>query len=115
MNPYDYAHQLARALKNSEEYKNYKQLEEKINGNPEIKNTMNDFRRRQFEVQSAQMMGKTVEEEKITKLQELHNILMKDRIISEFMESEFRLTQMMSDIYKILGEALELDFSFGQD
>ncbi len=62
MNVYDYAHQMASALKNSEEYKTYKQLEMKLNGHPEVKKAMDDFRKRQFEIQSAQMMGQKVEE-----------------------------------------------------
>ncbi|KAB3527613.1 YlbF family regulator [Alkaliphilus serpentinus] len=114
MNVYDCAHQLAKALKGSDEYKAYKELEKNLNGNPQVKDIMEDFRRRQFEIQSAQMMGQEVEEEKIQKLQELHNLLIKDDIISRFMQAEFRLTQMMADIYKILGEAMDINIGLDQ-
>lgn len=113
MNVYDYAHQLAKALKDSDEYKTYKELEKSVSCNPHVKDMMEDFRRLQFEVQSAQMMGQPVEEEKIQRLQELHDILMKDDIISRYMQAEFRLTQMVADIYKILGEAM--DINIGMD
>ncbi len=115
MNVYNCAHQLAKALKESDEYIVYKNLETKVKANPEVKVMMDDFRRRQFEVQSAQMMGQQVDESKIVRLQELHTILMKDGIISEFMQAEYRLTQMMADIYKILGEAVELDFDLNRE
>jgi len=114
MNVYDYSHQLARALKNSDEYKTYKELEKSLNGNPQVKDMMEDFRKKQFEVQSAQMMGQSVEEEKIQKLQELHNTLVKDDIISKYMQAEFRLTQMMADIYKILGEAMDINIGMNE-
>ena len=115
MNVYNCAHQLAKALKESDEYIVYKNLEIKVKANPEVKVMMDDFRRRQFEVQGAQMMGQAVEESKLLKLQELHSILMKDGTISEFMQAEYRLTQMMADIYKILGEAVELDFDLNRE
>lgn len=115
MNVYNCAHQLAKALKESDEYIVYKNLEIKVKANPDVKVMMDDFRRRQFEVQSAQMMGQKVDESKILKLQELHQILMKDSIISEYMQAEFRLTQMMADIYKILGEAVDLDFDLNRE
>ena len=115
MNVYNCAHQLANALKDSDEYKLYKGLEVKVKDNPDVKVMMDDFRRRQFEVQSAQMMGQKVDESKILKLQELHQVLMKDGIISEYMQAEYRLTQMMADIYKILGEAVDLDFDLNRE
>lgn len=109
MNVYDSAHQLARVLKQSTEYTEYKNLEKKLKENPSAKEMLDDFRKRQFEVQSAQMMGQKVDEEKVKKLQELQKILMQDPAITEFLHAEYRLTQILADIYKILGDALELD------
>lgn len=115
MNVYDHAHRLAVALRESDEYKNFKELDQRLKANPQIKEMMNDFRRKQFEVQSAQMMGQAVEEGNLERLQELNKILMQDPIVNEYMQSEYRFTQMMTDIYKILGESIELDEIFGHD
>ncbi len=115
MNVYDQAQQLAKALRESEEYKTFKELDLKIKANPQIKELMKDFRKRQFEVQSAQMMGQGVEEAKLQKLQELNDILMKDAVLSEYMLSEVRFTRMMTDVYKILGESMDLDEIFGHE
>ncbi|GAB6087905.1 YlbF/YmcA family competence regulator [Alkaliphilus crotonatoxidans] len=115
MNVYDQAHQLAKALKESEEYKTFKELDLKLKANPEIKGLMNDFRKRQFEVQSAQMMGQRVADDKLERLKELDGILMQDPVVSEYMHAELRFTRMMTDVYKILGESMDLDEIFGHD
>ncbi|MCC5911482.1 MAG: YlbF family regulator [Clostridiaceae bacterium] len=109
MSVYNYAHELASALKGSSEYQAYKRLEAKVKENPEAKVMLEDFRKRHFEVQGLQMTGQQVENSKISDLQNQHKLLMQNPLIAEFMSAEYKLTQMMADIYKILGEALDLD------
>ncbi|AOY77009.1 YlbF family regulator [Clostridium formicaceticum] len=111
MNVYDYAHQLARGLKESREYQAYKDLEKKVKTNPQCKTMVDDFRKRQLQVQGQQMMNQQVDENTLKELQNLHSVLMQNPLIAEFMHAEYKLSQMMSDIYKILGEALDLDIS----
>ncbi|SES71815.1 Cell fate regulator YlbF, YheA/YmcA/DUF963 family (controls sporulation, competence, biofilm development) [Natronincola peptidivorans] len=109
MNVYDDAHQLANSLKGSNQYQDYKKLEKRVKENPQNKTMIEDFRKRQIEIQGLQMMGQEVEESKMKELQNLHNTLMQNPLIAEFIHAEYKLTQMMGDIYKILGDALELD------
>lgn len=111
MNVYDYAHQLANALKQSNEYQTYKELQGKIKANPENNRMVNDFRKRQFEIQGQQMMGQKVEDHKLKELENLHNNMMQNPLISEFIHAEYKLTQIMTDIYKVMGDALELDMA----
>ncbi|MGV8146834.1 MAG: YlbF family regulator [Alkaliphilus sp.] len=112
---YDNAHKLAKSLKECDEYKAYKELEKKIIANSETKKMIVDFRKRQFEIQSAQMMGQKIEDSKIEKIKELQEIMIKDPTVSEFMHAEYRLSQMLSDIYKIIGESLDLNFDKAKD
>ncbi|MCD5413860.1 MAG: YlbF family regulator [Clostridiales bacterium] len=112
---YDNAHKLAKSLKECDEYKEYKKLEEQIAANSETKKMVVDFRKRQFEIQSAQMVGQKIEDNKIEKIKELQEIMMKNPTVSAFMQAEYRLSQMLSDIYKIIGEALDLNFDKDED
>lgn len=112
---YDNAHKLAKSLKECEEYKAYKKLEKKILANEDTKKMVIDFRKRQFEIQRVQMMGQKVDESKIEKIKELQEIMIKDSTVSEFMQAEYRLSQMLSDIYKIIGEALDLNFDKAEE
>jgi len=109
MNVYDKAHQLAKALKDSSEYNSFKELQKKLDENPSIKNMMEDFKKQRFEVQSAQMRGQQVEADKLSKLEELQRHIMEEDIVAEYMEAEYRFTQMVTEIYKIIGESIEVD------
>lgn len=109
MNVYDYAHQLAKAMKKSNEFQEYKKLDEKIKANSHCQTMIDDFRKRQIQIQSMQMMGQEVDEKKLQELQSLYKVLMQNPLMAEFMHMEFKLSQMIEDIYKILGEAIDMN------
>ena len=53
MNIYDTANKLAYELKNSEEYKNYKELKKQVEENLELKQKLDNFEKARYEVQVA--------------------------------------------------------------
>ena len=57
MNVYDQAHGLAKAIKASEEFKQYDQTKKLVAQNPELDKMLKDFQQKQFEIQAKQMMG----------------------------------------------------------
>lgn len=107
MNPYDNAHELVRALKNCKEVKEYLELKEELYKDEKNKEMIKDFRDKQMEIQNLLMQGKEAEQEKIEKLQSLYAILASNVKIKEFFDKEIALDVMLSDIYKIIGEALK--------
>lgn len=109
MNVYDAAHNLARAIKNSDEYKEYMRNQEKVFANEKAKEMVIDFRKKAMEIQMEQMEGKEVSKEKLEQFKKLEEIVMNNPIIHEFFMAEMRFGQMMSDIYKILGESINID------
>lgn len=106
MNVYDHAHQLSRAIKNSREYRAFKKLDDEISSNPQLKSMIDDFRKRQYELQSNQMMGKEIDEDMATKLQELFEVISKDPKAMEYFEVEMRFSQMMSDVSNIISDGM---------
>ncbi|WP_069649449.1 YlbF family regulator [Caloranaerobacter ferrireducens] len=109
MNVYDAAHNLARAIKNSDEYKEYLRKQEKVFANEKTKEMVIDFRKKTMEIQMEQMTGKEVSKERLEQLKRLEEIIMNNPVIHEFFMAEMRFGQMMSDIYKILGESINID------
>ena len=107
MNPYDKVHELVRAIKDSEEVKEYLAIKEELFQDEKNKAMIKDFREKQVEVQSLLMQGKEAEPEKMEKLQNLYDILASNVKIKEFFDKEVRFDVMLSDIYKIIGEALK--------
>lgn len=72
MNPYDKVHELVRAMKDSEEVKEYLAIKEEVYKDEKSKELIKEFREKQMEVQSLLMQGKEAETEKMEKLQNLY-------------------------------------------
>lgn len=110
-NVYDFAHNLGKAIKDSEEHKTYLINHKKIFSDNNTKEMVQNFRKLAMEVQMSQMSGKKIENEKLKQVQNLEEILMKNTNVNQYFQSEMRFSQMMNDIYKIIGDYIEIDLS----
>jgi len=108
MNVYDAAHALARAIKDSEEYKAYKEISEEVKANEHLASMLNDFQTRQMSLQKAQMMGETLDPDEVNKAQELYDIMMKDPKMATYFSAEMKISQTLGDVSKIIGDAMNL-------
>lgn len=108
MNVYDEAHALARALKESPEYKNYMAVKESVNAKPELAGALNDFQEKQFALQAQQMLGGEggAPPEMMEQVQELYQILARDPLAAQYLQAEFAFTRLVSDVYGIVGEVV---------
>jgi len=106
MNVYSEAHNLAKAIRESEEFKQYDELKKKMAENPAMMEMLNDFQARQFEIQAKQMMGEPLTEELTAQIQELGSIMMRDPLSAQYMQCEVRFQIMMHDVYKILADVM---------
>lgn len=106
MNVYDEAHNLAKAIKESEEFKQYEKTKKTIDENPELSKMLGDFQGKQLELQTKQMMGEEMGSEMMESIQNLYAIIMKDPVAAEHMQNEMRFSLMMNDVYQILGDAM---------
>ena len=104
MNVYDQAHGLAKAIKESEEYKQYNGIKMQLKENPELEKMIKDVQKKQFELQAMAMMGQQVPQEEMTQVQALYGIILKDPLAAQYFETEMRFSVMMKDVYEILGE-----------
>ena len=109
MTIHDQAHELARAIRESEEYRTYMQAKDKASQNPEITEALNDFREKQFALQKMQLMGEDAgaSASAMEQMQNLAQILMRDPLAAEYMQAEIRFTLMVNDVYEILGDVLK--------
>jgi cell fate (sporulation/competence/biofilm development) regulator YlbF (YheA/YmcA/DUF963 family) len=109
MNPYDIAHNLAKALRESTEYKEYAKAKEAVDKDESKKSIVDEFRKKQLEMQSLKTFGQDVSDELMEKLHSLYNLVSMDQEAKTLMQSEQRLGQLLSDIYKIIGDALKTE------
>lgn len=108
MNVYDQAHGLASAIKESEEFKHFDQAKKAVDANPQLKEAIDDFMKKQLEIQSAAMMGQQPEPEKMAQLQQLSAVLMQDPSAAAYLQSQITFSMMMADVYKIISDATGL-------
>ena len=108
MNVYDEAHKLTQAIKDSEEYRQYQAAKEKIKGNAQLEQTLNDFKAKQIALQTKQMMEGQMDQEAMAQIQQLSMVLMQDPLAAEYLQCEMRFSLMINDIYQILAEVIDL-------
>ena len=109
MNPYDAARQLAKAIRQSDEFKEYINVKEAIDQIEAKKTISDEFRKTQLEVQAMRAMGQDVSDEQMAKLRNLYNLVSADEQVKNLVQLEQRLGQMLSDVHKIIGDALKTD------
>ena len=104
---YDKANELARSLRESKEYLEYKKAKEEVKAVPELKEKIDEFEKIRYETQVLTIQGEEQSEEKMKKLQELYQILMQNPKVKEYFDVEVRFNVMLADVNKIIGEAVK--------
>ena len=104
---YDEANNLAKAIQESKEYKEYKSVKEELQAIPEMKTKIDEFEKIRYDVQVMSFQGEKQDEAKIKKLQEMYDILMKDPKIKEYFDIEVRFNIMLADVNKIISESVK--------
>ncbi|MEB3429826.1 YlbF family regulator [Citroniella saccharovorans] len=109
INVYDKARELSNALKDSEEFKEYKRLNSVILANPRKKEMVDDFRKKAMDFQMKNMGKEEEDKEGLEKLENLQNILFQDEDIRNFLQAEVKFSILFQDINKIIIESVQLD------
>ncbi|MFD0692477.1 YlbF family regulator [Paenibacillus sp. GCM10027628] len=104
---HDKAYDLARAIKESSEYKEMKDVRTKVDADASAKNMLEDFRKRQAELQQKMMAGEMPPQEEMENMQKLYEVLALNPSIGRLFDVERRLSVMLEDVQRIIAEPLE--------
>ena len=107
MTVYDTTHELARQIKNSREYIEYKEVKDIIYADPKLKEQVEEFEKIKYEVQMITLQGEKQDEQKMVKLQELYTILLENKDVKRFFDTQVRFNVMLADVNKIIGDAVK--------
>lgn len=102
MNHYDYAHNLARALKESEEYQAMLKAKEQMEADPKNKEMLLEFRKFQWEMQKSQALQEEIDEVTKRRMAQLGDLVGANSAIQGYLMAEYRFGQVMMDIQKYL-------------
>ena len=111
MEIYDTANRLAEEIRNSEQYKKLKSSKEKLFADETKKKLIEEFEKLKQEVQIMEIKRQNNEEideeDKKVKVAKLYNVLIENKDIKEYFDFEIEFSKMISDINKIIGDAIK--------
>jgi cell fate (sporulation/competence/biofilm development) regulator YlbF (YheA/YmcA/DUF963 family) len=108
MNVYEEAHNLAQAIKESNEFKELDRLKKEVRKDEQLASMLDDFQKKQFEIHVKQMSGQQVDQQMMEQVQSMYTMLSAKPIAAEFIQAEARFGVMMKDVYEILANAADL-------
>ncbi len=106
MDVYNKAHQLARALQESEVYEVYKKCKAAVEKDSQAKEMLTDYQDSIKKIQEKYMAGEEVTSEEREKIEKKRNVLSLNLLVKDFLEAEHRLGITLMDIQKIISDAV---------
>lgn len=103
---YDTAYDLAKAMRNSEEYKALMAAQEKVQQDEETAKLVRQFMAQQMQWEYAKLAQAPEQEELFKKQEELMPLLQAKPAAVEYLQAHARWSQVSNDIYKIIAEPI---------
>jgi cell fate (sporulation/competence/biofilm development) regulator YlbF (YheA/YmcA/DUF963 family) len=101
------ARELAKAMRESDEFKDDAAAKAKAEVSPELTESLNDLHDKQMEIQKKQVLGEEINSEMMGQIQNLSMIMMRDPLAAEYLQAEVRFTLMVNDVYTAISEAIK--------
>ena len=105
---YDKANELAKLLKESDEFREYKTTKEKAFENDTTASLIKEYHKLQLAAQAAMVSGKK-DDETMQRLQKIGELLQLNQDAGAYLLAEFRYQRMLSEIFKILADTAGVD------
>ena len=106
-NLYDTANKLAKEIKESTEYNNYKKAREQVMANSDLREKINSFEKLRYDMQVLAVEKGEESPEKKEMLQKMYTILIENKDIKDYFDLEVQFNVMIADINKIIAESME--------
>ena len=107
VNIYDKANELEQTLRESNEYNKIKEQYEKVNAEKKKKKLFDEFREVQLDLQNKQMQGEEISEVDIARAQKSAQEIEQNETISELMQAEQAMSQLIQDLNRVIMKPLE--------
>lgn len=105
LNIYDKTRELARGLRESEEYRALMAAKTALDTDPDAKKMVRDFVGKKMEMEYEALAGKE-DAAKTEALQRMYELLAMNARARDFLAAYFRFQRTMADISKIIGESV---------
>lgn len=99
-------------IKNSEVYAKYLEDKVKLEKSIELKQKVDEFRRKSYEIQMGYNYGHYNSYENLVHLKGENEELLNNPIVKSFLDSELRLSKLISSIYDTISDSVDFDLEF---
>ena len=107
MNIYDTANNLAKEIRDSQEYKEYASIKKEIANDTDRKNKLDEFEKLRYSIQLSSMQGEQTKEDTVKELQDKYSNLLMDDKFKKYFETEMKFNVMIADVNRIIAEAVK--------
>lgn len=107
VNLYDSAYALEKAIRESDEYKQLKQIYSEVNSDPAAKQMFDHFRQIQMNLQQKQMMGQEISAEEVNQAQSTVALVQQNEKIARLMQAEQRMSMVIGELNQLIMKPLE--------
>ena len=105
MNVYDQAHALMRALKESEEYREYMRLKDAAYEDATNSALLEEYKRLQFKLQAKMASDESLPDDDMQRFTQIGTLLQLNQDAGAYLLAEFRYQRLLADVFRILSEA----------
>lgn len=102
--------QLARAIRESEEYIQYSGLKDAVMGDETNRALLKEYQKAQTTLQIAAMAGKEADEETVQRFSQLSSLLYMNNEVAQYLLAQLRVQKMAADVFGSLADAAGLEF-----
>lgn len=102
------AQELAEAIKESKEWQRFENAKKEIEEHEAAKIMLRDLNAKQLEIYQKELKGEKPSELDLAELQRIAETVSFNPYVREFLEAEYELTQMMTEVQDIINNALGL-------
>ena len=107
MNVYDQAHDLAKAIKESNEFREFDRMRKAVDDDKETSDMLKELTELQVQLQTAQLSGQQPDKDVFARFQSLNTMAMTKPLAMQYLQAQFALATMMNDVFGIVGEAIK--------
>lgn len=107
MSFHDSINELVVSFKDTQEYKEYLQLKQKLKQDNNVYNMLKDFKDKQNQVQISYLNGQDISKEKQEEMENLYSIVIQNDDCRKILECEMKINIILADLQKSMGDAIE--------
>ncbi len=106
MNVYDEAHSLAKAIRESNEFKEFDRIRKEVDKDKECSDMLKELTELQVQLQTTQLTGQQPDKDVFARFQSLSAMVMTKPLAAQYLQAQMAIATMMNDVFGIVGEAI---------